>query len=291
MTPPTLFSASPVDAVEAQVVKAGVNIIVTDLPAPLVLPTFTRVTLTSGNAIADINASGILKTAWNAGQIKLYLNGMPVTAFPPLTAAAVPVIIPSGSRSERFGANTPIDVVEAETIKAGANVIVEDLPVEVIIPTFMRATLTVGSNTVAGINASQTLIDAWNAGEIRLYLNGLKVIAFPPLQTSLPITETQADVIQTPTPTPVPLPTQTTLEPIPVGFEPLIGVVDGSNKIFSIANLPIAGSVQVYNNGLALDLSSTGDVKVSGNKVIFGINAIPQPGDDLTASYSYQPLL
>jgi hypothetical protein len=70
--------------VEAEGIVAFRNIIVDDLPTTIIIPALSRVTLTDGNTIDDINASAILANSWTAGYIRLFLDGVLVTVFPPL---------------------------------------------------------------------------------------------------------------------------------------------------------------------------------------------------------------
>jgi hypothetical protein len=70
--------------VEAEGIVAFRNITVDDLPAPVIIPALSRVLLTDGNTIDDVNASLILANSWAAGYIRLFLDGALVDSFPPL---------------------------------------------------------------------------------------------------------------------------------------------------------------------------------------------------------------
>ncbi len=59
------------------------------------------------------------------------------------------------------------------------------------------------------------------------------------------------------------------------------GTIDGSNKVFTLANTPTVGTVRVYLNGLRQ--SVTGDYTIVGGTLTF-VNA-PLSGDILVADY------
>jgi hypothetical protein len=69
-----------------------------------------------------------------------------------------------------------------------------------------------------------------------------------------------------------------------VNGEMLVGLVNGSNPLFSVTSAPKpASSLQVYRNGL---LQKAGvDYTTSVNTITFTSVSIPQPGDILQASY------
>lgn len=59
------------------------------------------------------------------------------------------------------------------------------------------------------------------------------------------------------------------------------GTINGSNTAFTIANTPIAGTVQVYFNGLRM--KATSDYTISGTTITFG--TAPVSGDTLITDY------
>ena len=59
------------------------------------------------------------------------------------------------------------------------------------------------------------------------------------------------------------------------------GLVDGSNATFTLANTPVAGSEEVYLNGLLLNEGV--DYTISGNTIT--MITIPETGDYLRVSY------
>jgi len=244
--------------VEAEGIVPFRNIAADDLPRKIIIPALSRVTVSDGNSIADINASVILVNSWKAGYIRLFVDGHQVDTFPPLQ----------------------IDVVEAEVVSGSVGLVVDDMPTVINLPVLTRTALTAGANTVADVNASAELIADWNAGKIRLYLNGVKVTSFPPLSTT-PIAVVTPVVPPTPPTPPGP--------PSPgnawIGFEQLVGVTDGVNKVFTLARMPVTGSVRIFNNGLALGFGASNDAHISGKTVTFTTGSIPQPGDFVTASY------
>lgn len=62
------------------------------------------------------------------------------------------------------------------------------------------------------------------------------------------------------------------------------GLVNGSNAVFTVANLPSpAASLSVYRNGVLQKLDV--DYAVSSNVITFQAGSVPQPGDTLLASY------
>jgi hypothetical protein len=64
------------------------------------------------------------------------------------------------------------------------------------------------------------------------------------------------------------------------------GSINGSNTVFSLANVPSpAESLGVYLNGLLMDQGS--DYGLSGNVITFITAATPQSGDTLLASYRF----
>ncbi|HEX4594748.1 MAG TPA: hypothetical protein VH157_10765 [Bryobacteraceae bacterium] len=62
------------------------------------------------------------------------------------------------------------------------------------------------------------------------------------------------------------------------------GTMDGVNNTFTLANAPNPpSSLAIYRNGILL--RQTGDFTVTGNAIVFAAGAIPQPADELLASY------
>jgi hypothetical protein len=61
------------------------------------------------------------------------------------------------------------------------------------------------------------------------------------------------------------------------------GDVDGVNDEYELANAPIAGSVQVYLNGLLQDEGGSNDYTISGDTITF--NDAPEIGDKIRVSY------
>lgn len=61
------------------------------------------------------------------------------------------------------------------------------------------------------------------------------------------------------------------------------GTVNGSNDTFTLANTPVAGTVQLYNNGLRQTLTT--DYTISSATITFTAGNIPLTGDVLIADY------
>ena len=61
------------------------------------------------------------------------------------------------------------------------------------------------------------------------------------------------------------------------------GLVDGSNDTFTLAATPQGGSLQLFRNGLYM--TSGFDYTLTASSIQFVSNAIPRPGDQLTANY------
>lgn len=62
------------------------------------------------------------------------------------------------------------------------------------------------------------------------------------------------------------------------------GTINGSNAAFTIANTPIAGSVQLYNRGLRMKGGSV-DYSISGTTITF--TTAPTTGSELVVDYRY----
>ena len=69
----------------------------------------------------------------------------------------------------------------------------------------------------------------------------------------------------------------------PVDGETPAGVIDGANAAFTLAYLPIAGSVHLYLNGLRQ--RPTTDYTVAGSTITYTAGAKPQAGDNHLADY------
>jgi len=61
------------------------------------------------------------------------------------------------------------------------------------------------------------------------------------------------------------------------------GDIDGVNDDFTLANTPVAGTLQVYVEGVRMKL--TDDYTVSGAVITFVSGAIPETGDNLLVDY------
>lgn len=73
----------------------------------------------------------------------------------------------------------------------------------------------------------------------------------------------------------------------PVVSEVPSGTIDGSNPTFTIANTPVAGTLQLYRNGIRQRVGASNDYTLSGTTITFNTGAIPGSGDWLLADYSY----
>jgi len=70
----------------------------------------------------------------------------------------------------------------------------------------------------------------------------------------------------------------------PVYSETPAGTIDGSNKVFTLSNIPISGSLQLFLNGMYMTGSGE-DYHLSSLTITF-INA-PVPGSVLRSFFSY----
>lgn len=61
------------------------------------------------------------------------------------------------------------------------------------------------------------------------------------------------------------------------------GSVNGSNTVFTLANTPVAGTVQVYLNGLLQDVGGGNDYTISGTSITFG--TAPLTGEKVRVHY------
>lgn len=62
-------------------------------------------------------------------------------------------------------------------------------------------------------------------------------------------------------------------------------VIDGANAVFTLVNIPIAGSVHLYLNGVRQ--RPTTDYSVSGNTITYTAGAKPKSGDNHYADYRH----
>jgi hypothetical protein len=65
------------------------------------------------------------------------------------------------------------------------------------------------------------------------------------------------------------------------------GILDGTNRTFSLANLPSGSSLLLFRNGLFMTPGM--DYTLNGSTIQFVLGASPQSGDILTASYRTDP--
>jgi hypothetical protein len=65
------------------------------------------------------------------------------------------------------------------------------------------------------------------------------------------------------------------------------GTVNGSNATFSLASVPVTGSLKVYRNGIRMKGTSGTDYALSGSTITFVTAQIPQTGDVLLADYRH----
>jgi hypothetical protein len=190
--------------VEAEGIVPVRNISVDDLPSPVIIPALSRVLLTDGNTIDDINASAILINSWNAGYIRLFLNGDLVDSFPPIitsTATTLQETQATQAAAAQAAETVPgpavtSGVAEALGLVAFRSITVDDIPATVIIPALSRVTLTVG-NSIDDVNASVILRESWRSGYIALFVDGVPVTTFPPLSISQPTFAAAASPAQT----------------------------------------------------------------------------------------------
>ena len=63
------------------------------------------------------------------------------------------------------------------------------------------------------------------------------------------------------------------------------GTINGSNRTFTLANTPTAGSLHLYQNGVRL--RPTTDYTLSDATITIAVAATPQTGDWLYADYRY----
>jgi hypothetical protein len=63
------------------------------------------------------------------------------------------------------------------------------------------------------------------------------------------------------------------------------GTINGSNATFTLANTPVAGSEEVYVNGVLQNVGSGNDYTISSATITFESGAIPQTGDTVLVNY------
>lgn len=185
----------------------------------------------------------------------------------------------------RLEKSQAVDVVAAQGIRGGKNVVITDLPSQVIIPALALVTMTEGANKVDSINLSQQTITAWRNKDISLYLNGAIVVTFPPMATSIPAPAVVPPVVPDLVPT------------IPTGGTPSVsgttaynetpgGMINGVNRIYTLVRAPSPRkSLLLYRNGLLQKMDD--DYVFNGpTRIQFRVLA-PSVGDTLLASYTF----
>lgn len=63
------------------------------------------------------------------------------------------------------------------------------------------------------------------------------------------------------------------------------GTVNGTNPTFTLANTPVAGTEQIYVNGILMDSGSGNDYTISGATITFLTGAIPLTNDKIRVTY------
>jgi hypothetical protein len=63
------------------------------------------------------------------------------------------------------------------------------------------------------------------------------------------------------------------------------GTVNGVNAAFTLANTPVAGTVQLYKNGVRQQVGGANDYTIATNTITFVAGNLPQTGDILLADY------
>ena len=63
------------------------------------------------------------------------------------------------------------------------------------------------------------------------------------------------------------------------------GTVNGTNATFTLAATPVAGTEQVYVNGILQNSGAGNDYTISTNTITFLTGAIPQTGDVVRVTY------
>lgn len=63
------------------------------------------------------------------------------------------------------------------------------------------------------------------------------------------------------------------------------GAINGTNRAYTLANTPVAGSEEVYVNGVLQNSGAGNDYVISTNTITFEIPATPQTGDVILVNY------
>jgi hypothetical protein len=64
-----------------------------------------------------------------------------------------------------------------------------------------------------------------------------------------------------------------------VGNEIPGGAIDGANRVFALAHVPVPSSLQLFKNGLFMAQGATDDYTLSGSTVTFTADQVPQAAD------------
>lgn len=64
-----------------------------------------------------------------------------------------------------------------------------------------------------------------------------------------------------------------------VGNEIPAGTVDGANRVFALAHVPVPSSLMLFKNGLLMAQGATDDYTLSGATVTFSTDQVPQAAD------------
>jgi hypothetical protein len=75
--------------------------------------------------------------------------------------------------------------------------------------------------------------------------------------------------------------------PVPVSQEAPSGSINGSNDVFTLAHVPLPGSLLVTRNGLAQDMGMDYNLNSTTGVITFVTAATPQSGDRVLAWYQY----
>jgi hypothetical protein len=70
-----------------------------------------------------------------------------------------------------------------------------------------------------------------------------------------------------------------------IAIEVPSGTKNGTNNVFTLANTPLLGTLQLFTNGLLLSVGN--DFLLSATTIIFLSGAVPQASDGIQASYYY----
>ena len=66
-----------------------------------------------------------------------------------------------------------------------------------------------------------------------------------------------------------------------------VGGIDGTNDEFLLSTLPVAGTLQLFRNGILRREGAAEDFVLSGALIKYNPGAVPQPGDTHIASYNF----